>query len=59
VSFFLTMHEDQDYLMQGLQAGAAGYLLKDTKTRLQSSLACCETLTSGVASLSSRKCWSG
>jgi DNA-binding NarL/FixJ family response regulator len=27
---FLTMHEDQDYMMRGLQAGAAGYLLKDT-----------------------------
>ena len=27
---FLTMHEDQDYVMRGLQAGAAGYLLKDT-----------------------------
>jgi DNA-binding NarL/FixJ family response regulator len=27
---FLTMHEGQDYVMQGLQAGAAGYLLKDT-----------------------------
>ena len=27
---FLTMHEDQDYVMQGLQSGAAGYLLKDT-----------------------------
>ena len=27
---FLTMHEDHDYVMQGLQAGAAGYLLKDT-----------------------------
>jgi len=27
---FLTMHEDQDYVMQGLQAGASGYLLKDT-----------------------------
>jgi two-component system response regulator NreC len=27
---FLTMHEDRDYVMQGLQAGAAGYLLKDT-----------------------------
>jgi DNA-binding NarL/FixJ family response regulator len=27
---FLTMHEDQEYVMQGLQAGAAGYLLKDT-----------------------------
>ena len=27
---FLTMHESQDYVMQGLQAGAAGYLLKDT-----------------------------
>jgi two-component system, NarL family, response regulator NreC len=27
---FLTMHEDQDYVMQGLQAGAAGYVLKDT-----------------------------
>jgi DNA-binding NarL/FixJ family response regulator len=24
------MHEDQDYVMQGLQAGAAGYVLKDT-----------------------------
>jgi two-component system, NarL family, response regulator NreC len=27
---FLTMHEDQEYVMQGIQAGAAGYLLKDT-----------------------------
>ena len=27
---FLTMHEDQDYVMEGLQAGASGYLLKDT-----------------------------
>ena len=27
---FLTMHESQEYVMQGLQAGAAGYLLKDT-----------------------------
>lgn len=27
---FLTMHEDQDYVMQGLRAGAAGYLLKNT-----------------------------
>jgi DNA-binding NarL/FixJ family response regulator len=27
---FLTMHEDQEYVVQGLQAGAAGYLLKDT-----------------------------
>ena len=27
---FLTMHEGQEYVMQGLQAGAAGYLLKDT-----------------------------
>jgi DNA-binding NarL/FixJ family response regulator len=27
---FLTMHESQDYVMQGLQAGAAGYLLKNT-----------------------------
>lgn len=27
---FLTMHEDRDYVMQGLQSGAAGYLLKDT-----------------------------
>ena len=27
---FLTMHEDQEYVIQGLQAGAAGYLLKDT-----------------------------
>jgi len=26
---FLTMHESQEYVMQGLQAGAAGYLLKD------------------------------
>ena len=24
------MHESQEYVMQGLQAGAAGYLLKDT-----------------------------
>jgi len=36
---FLTMHEDQDYVMQGLQAGAAGYLLKDTpSTKLASVL---------------------
>lgn len=27
---FLTMHESHEYVMQGLQAGAAGYLLKDT-----------------------------
>jgi DNA-binding NarL/FixJ family response regulator len=27
---FLTMHEDQAYVMQGLQAGASGYVLKDT-----------------------------
>lgn len=27
---FLTMHEDEDYVMQGLQAGASGYVLKDT-----------------------------
>jgi DNA-binding NarL/FixJ family response regulator len=27
---FLTMHEGQDYVMQGLQSGAAGYVLKDT-----------------------------
>jgi two-component system, NarL family, response regulator NreC len=27
---FLTMHEDQDYVMRGLEAGAAGYVLKDT-----------------------------
>jgi DNA-binding NarL/FixJ family response regulator len=27
---FLTMHEDPDYVLRGLQAGAAGYLLKDT-----------------------------
>lgn len=27
---FLTMHEDQDYVIRGLQAGAAGYVLKDT-----------------------------
>ena len=26
---FLTMHESQDYVMQGLQAGAAGYFSKD------------------------------
>ena len=27
---FLTMHEDRDFVMEGLQAGAAGYILKDT-----------------------------
>jgi DNA-binding NarL/FixJ family response regulator len=27
---FLTMHEDADYVRRGLQAGATGYLLKDT-----------------------------
>ena len=27
---FLTMHDDEDYLVQGLEAGAAGYVLKDT-----------------------------
>jgi len=27
---FLTMHEDMDYVHRGLQAGATGYLLKDT-----------------------------
>ena len=27
---FLTMHEDEEYVMQGLQAGAVGYVLKDT-----------------------------
>jgi two-component system response regulator NreC len=27
---FLTMHDDDDYLVQGLEAGAAGYVLKDT-----------------------------
>jgi two-component system response regulator NreC len=27
---FLTMHEDEEYVMQALQAGAVGYLLKDT-----------------------------
>jgi len=27
---FLTMHDSQEYVMQELQAGAAGYLLKDT-----------------------------
>jgi two-component system response regulator NreC len=27
---FLTMHEDQEYLMQALHSGASGYLLKDT-----------------------------
>lgn len=27
---FLTMYEDEDYLIQGLEAGAAGYMLKDT-----------------------------
>jgi two-component system, NarL family, response regulator NreC len=27
---FLTMYEDEEYLRQGLEAGAAGYLLKDT-----------------------------
>src|SRR5207247_992054 len=27
---FLTMYEDEDYLVQGLEVGAAGYVLKDT-----------------------------
>lgn len=27
---FLTMHEDREYLAQAIQAGASGYLLKDT-----------------------------
>ena len=27
---FLTMHEDRNYVKQGMQAGASGYLLKDT-----------------------------
>jgi two-component system, NarL family, response regulator NreC len=27
---FLTMHEDEEYLLEALQAGASGYLLKDT-----------------------------
>src|SRR3954453_3478003 len=27
---FLTMYEDEDYLVQCLEAGAAGYVLKDT-----------------------------
>ena len=27
---FLTMHEDREYLAQAMQAGASGYLLKDT-----------------------------
>ena len=27
---FLTMHDDEEYLVQGLEAGAAGYVLKDT-----------------------------
>ena len=27
---FLTMHEDKNYVKQGMQAGASGYLLKDT-----------------------------
>ncbi|HUK23019.1 MAG TPA: response regulator transcription factor [Terriglobales bacterium] len=27
---FLTMYEDEDYLRQGMEAGAGGYLLKDT-----------------------------
>jgi DNA-binding NarL/FixJ family response regulator len=27
---FLTMHEDEEYVMQGLQSGAVGYVLKDT-----------------------------
>jgi len=29
-SVLLTMHEDEDYVMQGLQSGAMGYVLKDT-----------------------------
>jgi len=36
---FLTMHEDEEYVMQALQAGAVGYLLKDTPaTKLMQSL---------------------
>ncbi len=27
---YLTMHEDQEYVMQALRSGASGYLLKDT-----------------------------
>ncbi|MFY9562158.1 MAG: response regulator transcription factor [Terriglobales bacterium] len=27
---YLTMHEDQEYVLQALRSGAAGYLLKDT-----------------------------
>jgi two-component system response regulator NreC len=27
---YLTMHEDQEYLLQALRSGASGYLLKDT-----------------------------
>jgi DNA-binding NarL/FixJ family response regulator len=27
---FLTMHKDEEYVTQGLQAGAVGYVLKDT-----------------------------
>ena len=30
---FLTMHDEEEFVMQGLQVGAAGYVLKDTPAR--------------------------
>ena len=33
---FLTMYEDEDYLVQCLEVGAAGYVLKDTPAPLSS-----------------------
>lgn len=31
---YLTMHEDQEYVLQALRSGASGYLLKDTPAPL-------------------------